>query len=383
MDKIRIEIGKRLQVELLRRNMKAEAAALTSGIDPSIISAYLTGSRRINFLELSQLCNSLGVNPVRLAYSKKYSPAKIAFRSVGPKAQRLAAEIEDTFFLIKDFLPKITVQKLPRQETTVSRDAITEAATAANNILKETETPESFLEKHNIPVFPIRSDEKFDAFLVSNTSSAAICVNTKNPPHRIRFSLAHEISHLLFDRGVELDVDVLPSELYKTKLSKELFPEFFAYKFAEFFLIPLEEVSSLALSWPSVNAEYAQQLLDRRGTTKEVLSNAVYDALCIIGKNISYIEGEAQSDAYRSTSSDFARMDYESPGRPHQFPSRITYSTVAQKLSGLRQGRLDDCVSNFLCREKADIATILKVNRESFSESVFEHILGVLQIELR
>lgn len=387
MNTVRQNIGKRLDLEFSRRALKPETVANAAGVDASVVTAYLDGSRTLNLRELSAICDTMGINPVRLLYSQKYTPARITFRSIGAKEQKAAAAIEDAFLLIKDFLPKTAAPK-QRREVSLSRfDAITEAASAANRVLKDASTPEAFLEKYNVPVFAVKSEQDFDAFLLSVSSRTAICVNTHDkPPHRIRFSLAHEICHLIFDRDDQLAVDVLlPSELYKARLSKEHFPEFFAYKFAQFFLLPFDEVGTLATSWPTVSEKAAQELLDRQGASREVLCNAVLDAVNMLDKGASLHVMDAFHDDYRATSGDFARMDFESEAFQRTCPSggRVSYETVAGRFAGLKPGRIGNETRTFLAGKKAEVATILGNNRDSFSDSILEHIKEVLQLELR
>lgn len=291
INSIRKKIGSRLKYELKRRGLDCSADL---GVPEDVLRGYLKGSRQIKFSELTTICNHLGVNPVRLIYSENYPELNIVFRNVRQSVQKTVSLIEDVFLLLESILPKLNVPQLnvPQYNHINSnklssiKDIISEAATYASRIRKKHSTPEKFISYYSIPLFPVRYNDEFDAFIITKDDRAVICINMDKTPQRIRFSLAHEICHLLFDRQNVVTVDVfLPNLYWKDRFTSDEIPEIFAYKFAEFYLLPYEEVHSVTIKWPELDLSKCQKLINNYKISKDVLANAIYDVL--LCRNIS------------------------------------------------------------------------------------------------
>ena len=387
---VRKEIANRLKYELRRRNLTSSQAGNISGISEDNINNYLVGKREINFSEIKAVCSGLGINPVRLLYSENYPYSKLAFRNLQHDIQRFATKIEDTFLLIKELLPVIAISQLSRFDKKGKGyeriDIITEAAGSASKIQLQYKTPEQFITKLSIPVFPISCPEvNFDAFVISHEAHAAICVNTNKPPQRIRFSLAHEIAHLLYDRESDVPVDVFIPDLYwKTKVDPNEVPEFFAYKFAEFYLIPFDKLVPVVKKWPSLDKGKCQILIDEGETSKDVLANAIYDAYAVESNFFIHQSGDHNIDYEIPASGDqFRRMDWEEQREPisRELSDPVRFKHIQYLLSDLKASEDAKRVYSFLEECKQKVALSVKAKRDSFSDDVFAHISKVLQLE--
>lgn len=393
---IRKEIASRFKYELDRRNLSPAKVSSLVGLPDSVIESYLSGIREISFAEVTTICSGLGINPVRLVYSESYPTSRLAFRNAVSEAQKLAATVEDVFLLIKEFLPKPDLPGMKRTyNTAYERDhIIIEAAGVTEKIRQHLRTPEDFITRYSIPIFPIMSDNAdFDAFVMSDGERFTICVNTSKPPQRIRFSLAHEIAHILYDRNTELPIDTLLTNLYwKRKISESEVPEFFAYKFAQFYLIPHDAVFHIAKAWPNLDLGACQRLIDEGRTSKDVLVNAIFDMLTCHREIISpSFQAELDEDDYQPIGDQFRRMDYEE-GR--DIESRYdemdsyrtkspTFKNIQTVLSRLRNNPEAKGVYGFLNEHRNSIVNIVERKKNAFSDKILQHIEEVLKIELR
>ncbi len=114
MTNIRREIAARLKFELNRRGLSPSQASKLINISSSVIKSYIDEKRDIKFDELSLICNSLGVNPVRFLFSETYPKTSLAFRNIRPEAQIISSQIEDVFLLVEEALPDIDVPQEQR-----------------------------------------------------------------------------------------------------------------------------------------------------------------------------------------------------------------------------------------------------------------------------
>lgn len=400
MKDIRQEIAERLKFELVRRGLTPSKASDYTNIPSSIIASYINGKREIVFDEIAILCNSFGINSVRLLFNKEYPKTTLAFRNLGNEIQTFSSKVEDVFLLIENSLPVI---KSPEYQRTIKsaykrHDVIQEAGALASKFRKRYSTPESFLAEYHIPVIPIKSLEAdFDAFIISNGPKSAICINTYNrPPHRLIFSLAHEICHLLFDRNRIIPVDVfLPSLHWQADISDDLLPEFFAYKFAQFYLIPYDVSIQLAKKFPNLDLQTCQRAVNEGGTLKEVLANAIFDTLTsnqeFFSRETKHHDDE-EEERYQAVGDQFRRMDYEENREPNLFEQIdrdirrkpvISFKQVKRILENITPSRDAESVHAFLKESKKTLIQCISKDVDSYSDDILEYIEEILQIELR
>ena len=399
MRNIRQEIAERLKFEFGRRGLTPAKASDFTNIPSSIIASYINGKREIVFDEIARLCKSFGINPVRLLFNKEYPKTTLAFRNLGNEIQAFSSKVEDVFLLIENSLPVI---KPPQYQRTIKgaykrHDVIQEAGALASRFRKRYSTLESFLAEYHIPVIPIKSlAADFDAFIISNGPKSAICINTYNrSPHRLIFSLAHEICHILFDRNRFIPVDVfLPSLHWQADISDDLLPEFFAYKFAQFYLIPYDVSIQLAKKFPNLDLQACQRAVNEGRTLKEVLANAIFDTLTsnqeFFGRATKHDDYEEET--YQAVGDQFRRMDYEENREPDLFEQIdrgirrrpvISFKQVKTILENINPSRDAKSVHAFLKESKKTLIQCISKDVDSYSDEILEFIEGILQIDLR
>ncbi|ABW68902.1 hypothetical protein Dole_3099 [Desulfosudis oleivorans Hxd3] len=358
----------------------------------------MAGKREIVFDEIVKISESFGINAVRLLFDKEYPETNLAFRNLKNDIQVFTSKVEDVFLLIENSLPKINAPSFSRNLRSGYRrhDVIQEAGAFVSEFRKRYPTPEVFLTQYQVPVIPVESIEAdFDAFIVSHGPKAAICVNTyKRPPHRLIFSLAHEVCHMLFDRNRDIPVDVfLPSLHWNVDISEELLPEFFAYKFAQFFLIPYDESIHLAKKFPELDLAACQNAVDEGRTLKDVLANSIFDTLT---SNQEFFYQEARHDddeeEYQVSGEQFRRMDYEENREPDWIEQIdrdirrspvISFRQIKKILENITPSRNAQAVQGFLKESQKTLIQCIRQDTALYSENVLKYIEETLQIELR
>jgi hypothetical protein len=380
---IRHEIAERLSYELKKRSESKSLIAEKYNLDENILTAYLKAEREINIEEIRIICNQLNINPSRLLFDKEYPKVKISYRNSAHNVQNFASTIEDIFLLIRDSLPKV---KIPIWERELSQscsrsDIVIEASSYSNNIKKDFNLPINFLYHHSIPVLPLsRPDIDFDAFLLRESNKVLICINSSRPLQRINFSLAHEISHLLFDKFVDVPIDsLLPDFYWREKLNPNEISEFFAYKFAEFYLIPFESASRLAEKWPRIDIQFAQDLVNKGITTKDVLANAIFDTIPFTQKMTEIFNSDNIAN-----NEHFKRMDWED-GRDKEVleskRSSINFQDIINHLDLLQSGSDLKALSDFLNESQKLFIQFIESEHLMLSDEVYEYIMGIVKFE--
>jgi len=382
MSLIRNKIADRLQYEFERRNLSPGLISQKCSLDDGKISAYLQGEREIDIEEIKKICDSVNINSTRLLFSKEYPKVNLSYRNSAKAVQYFASTIEDIFLLLKGSIAPAKIEEFKRSFALNNnkKDIITEAASYSKKIKAKFNTPIDFLKSNSIPVLPQhKPDIDFDAFLIREDNKMLICVNTARVPHRINFSLAHEISHIIFDRSIDVPIDTLLTNFYwKDWLSSHEIPEYFAYKFAEFYLIPFDSAYRLAKSWPNIDLAFAQDLLNHSITTREVLANAIFDVL-------QTLDLDTTNDVNYSPESDhFKRMDWEEGNDifPNQYDKlKIDFSIILKKLNNLKCNSDTIDIDNFFNESQEKIKQIIELERLNLSEEIYEYIMGTLGIE--
>ena len=77
---IRKIIANRLYYELDRRDIPLSDIAKKTNLKVQKIEKYLNGSIEIKIADIMAICQSVGVNAVRLLYSQQYPKSKLSFR---------------------------------------------------------------------------------------------------------------------------------------------------------------------------------------------------------------------------------------------------------------------------------------------------------------
>ncbi|WP_295436869.1 XRE family transcriptional regulator [uncultured Thiodictyon sp.] len=295
MTQIRDIVAKRLRREADRRGMSAVDVAGLAGQPLAVVDGYFSGHRTISFQETGAICEALTINPVRL-FLRRYPLARTLFRGASREAIRAAGRIEDAFLTVREALPPVSVLRVQKPDDGHA-DLNMLLGTLAVSV-RETRglatRIETLLDVCSVPVISVRAGELFDAFLLTSEKWSAICVNIDRPSTRVHFSLLHEIAHLLYHRDLELPLDIFPPNFYREWIAAEDRQEFVAYKFAQFFALPFEEVESIARRWPAFDTDRACALLASGRVSVDVLTNALFDLLRLFGRTVPFLDLKAQ-----------------------------------------------------------------------------------------
>lgn len=381
MNNARKQIAARLRYEFERRNLSADNVAQESNLAKGVVSAYLEGKKEIDINELKLICAPFDINSTRLLFSKDYPKVKLSFRNTSRGVQKIAAVVEDIFLILQQSITSYTGPSIARKTSGSEKktELINEAATLSKKIQKDFPTPQDFLRTFSVPVIALNlKDCSFDAFLIRKDNKIAICINSSTPPPRIQFSLAHEISHIIFDENTEVPVDTfLPNFYWKKWITKSESPEFFAYKFAQFYLLPFEKIYSLSYKWPKIDLELAQKLVENGITTKQVLANAINDYLTV-NPPMTPMQDDV---CYTPSSDQFRRMDWEE-GHDMQYPHRdsppINFQSVNAVVNSIKASSKSGFVYEYLRDNASLIDSILINEKQNISEEIFEEIKRIL-----
>lgn len=347
MTEIRSIVANRLRREADRRNLSSLEIAALAGQAEQVVDGYLSGNRVIDFRETGAICAALSINPVRL-FQQDYPTTRTLFRGATRDAARAAARVEEAFLTIRDILPRAKIPQVQRpddQHPDISM-LIGTLVPSIQSVRQKTPSVEQFLDTYQVPIIPIHASQQFDAFLLTCESSLAICINIDQAPVRVHFSLLHEIAHILYHRDQDLPVDTFSPNLYLEKIAPEARPEFIAYKFAQFFMLPFDKIERLAQRWPAFDAGTACDLVQSGRASVDVLANALFDMLRLQRRQLSYPQVR-----------DNIKADMGACG--------------AADMGGLLA---------FLERRQADLRSRISEQREMFSDGVYRRITEALQL---
>jgi Zn-dependent peptidase ImmA (M78 family) len=342
-------VGKRLENEIARRGLCLNFVADNCGLPPSAVNEILSGESEINLKNITSMCSTIHLNIYRLL-SKDYTVCKIHFRNVNESSQDIASQVEDAFLILRPYLP--TRKKTPTYSLDVLDRKYSDLIVNVLNTIQAFQSKfgdnlYSAIDLLKLPVFQIYDD--FDGFFLDSGNHCAICVNTNAPPVRIRFSLAHELAHFLFDKDTQepLPVETWKFNPYKAIVEERDISEFMATKFAQYFLVPFKEAEDLwqRSNWPdSINLDFAQWIIDRHCVSIEVLANVFFDM--------------ARINGHKS----------------------VNYRWIKDYLASQLTRTPDDHIWAFLRKKKNELLQILEENQEEFSGPVFQHLKGLFQL---
>lgn len=286
---IRTEISSRLAAEMARHSLTAADIARAANLNVEIVNSYLAANREFKFQELASLCGALGINFISFI-SHDYSTPKLMFRKCGGASKAAIQPIENAIQLIRHILPDPQPVNLAR--TVEFNDRAIMSALVSNSVSEVKQqygnSIESVYTALGLQIIPVSSADDFEAFFFSSGGKYAVCINMTNTAYsRAIFSLLHELSHYIYDRELSIDVDTRASMFSRT-IVRGFEPEFFATKFAQYFLIPIEKASRWALNWP--NPDYADigEAINNSHCSKEVAVNAILDCLEMRGQAEQY-----------------------------------------------------------------------------------------------
>ena len=288
------------------------------GLDDSKLSKSLAGARRFSSLDLARIAEAFDV-PVEWLLTGAESPLAVAARSTGGSARR-AIKRAETLTTLRSDLTKIGYPQHPHPTLPVARrggfvhqgtelaGAATIQVEAAGRSVLEEDLPRLIEDVFGIDVAVEDLGEQFDGLAAHRPDAALILANACKVPARQRFTLAHELAHLLSgdDQAVHLDRDV-----YRTGQNPT---EGRANAFAAAFLMP-EDV-----------------LRDRIGTTGrpvEALANLAFELMVSPSSlayrlfNLGLIDAGTRDRLKAITEKEAARL----AGRADELAARLTRSS--------------------------------------------------------
>lgn len=242
---------------------RVTAADRVDALSPSALSRIESGQRRVASHELAELADLLGVAVDDLLGTRKRSAALVLaarVTQVSPADYRTVAERARQVLEADDLLSRIvpagaplSMSSVPHGDVSVTKDGGRELAKRAREALGLGDGPigdlTAIIEEHigaHVLVEPLPPGvHGFCAVCPSADglpAAAVIIVNGDDVSGRQRFTLAHELCHLLADDPV--DVEVLSSQTEKSPAEHR------ADAFAVAFLAPEEGVRRAVGSQP-------------------------------------------------------------------------------------------------------------------------------------
>nr|WP_239148646.1 XRE family transcriptional regulator [Streptomyces anulatus] len=222
-----------------RSGLTHDAFAEQAGINGTKLSKALEGARRFTSLDLARIAEHCGVT-VDWLITGEEPPLAVAARTTSGRAGRALNEARRFSTLRTDltslgiFRPALRIEAEPRgtlADTALARAAAAGYTVPGSNLIELVETV------FDIDVAVIDAgvaDGGFDGLAASTEDGQQIVLAATELPARQRFTLAHELGHLLAgdDQGFHLDQDVFAKEQMKDPTEMK------ANAFAAAFLMP-------------------------------------------------------------------------------------------------------------------------------------------------
>lgn len=220
------------------------AFAQDIGLDDSKLSKSLGGARRFSSLDLARIADKCGVTVDWLVTGEEPALA-VAARTTSGEA-RTALEAAKRYSTMREDLavfgwqqpwqpvePESVFGTYAEQGRALADVALARVASAGLSV-GDVDLPGLVEKAFGADVTVVALDEGFDGLAASSEEAKLIVLGTSQVPARQRFTLAHELGHLLAgdDQGVHLDKDV-----YDKTQAKDP-SEMRANSFASAFLMP-------------------------------------------------------------------------------------------------------------------------------------------------
>lgn len=236
--------------------LSRRAFAQAIGLDDSKLSKSLSGARKFSSLDLARVAEQCDVTVDWLVTGEEPELA-LAARTTSGEA-RTAVEAAKRFSVMREDLAAfgweqpwhgVTAEftsKLYAEEgqalADAARDRLREIFQSAVQAMAEKPLPDIVEKAFGADVTAINLDEGFDGLSVSSGGVKIIILDCCGSPARQRFTLAHELGHLLAedDQGVHLDKDIYDRAQAKDPTEQR------ANAFASAFLMPEETLRDAA-----------------------------------------------------------------------------------------------------------------------------------------
>jgi Zn-dependent peptidase ImmA (M78 family)/transcriptional regulator with XRE-family HTH domain len=223
--------------------LNRHAFAQEIGLDDSKLSKSLSGTRRFSSLDLARIADRFEVT-VDWLITGEEPPLAVAARTTSGDAHT-ALEAAKRYTTMRGDLaslgwpqpwrpvPAAASGTYAEQGRALARSALDLAAKASRSI-NEADLPSLTEEVFGADVAIVALAEGFDGLAASSDDAKLIVLGTSPVPARQRFTLAHELGHLVAgdDQGVHLDHDVYDKSQAKDPSEQR------ANSFASAFLMP-------------------------------------------------------------------------------------------------------------------------------------------------
>lgn len=338
---------------MTRQGIILPELARNSGINQSIIGEYLDAEREIKFPELRPIFESLGQDLIQ-ALSAKPIIAYVSWRKTPTHDRELAASLAKSFLRVEDLLPK------PKQPHLAIRldDSENDPGMLLSEVKRATESAQKILghrrvedayRQWGVPVIGLHlGNDALDGMCLSASSGKTlVVVNADQPLTRLRFTLLHELWHVLFDQKKDIPPDHLGQDFYRDKIPRDAVPEYRANKWAQLWLVSWDVASKAYDSFQKgSDLAWAQQVLRDAGASSFVLANAIFDV---------------------------ARFKQ----------TKLTYASIRDRLQqdqGLQGNFGLPDVRRFVDEETQSIGRLIESHEAEFGESVLSGLRATLQL---
>jgi Zn-dependent peptidase ImmA (M78 family)/DNA-binding XRE family transcriptional regulator len=214
-------IGSR--VKRARENLKISQEELARRLgynSPATISHFETGQRKVSIADLHQLSEVLGT-PLEYFFEQEEIGTEMQrFRLRAMEVRPSARESVGAFLAF--------AHKHSRKSSKIPSDIREKRpGVAAEIILNLTDTseppinPNHVAKSLNVPVFNWDFPDEVSGIYVVEEDASSIGVNQSHPSVRQRFTIAHELGHLLYHKEDSLFVDFLDTEMAQYSYNDE------------------------------------------------------------------------------------------------------------------------------------------------------------------
>lgn len=226
------ELGLRISQWRTQRGLSQAALAMRVGLDQPKLSRIEAGERRVSSLELADLADALGVDPLDLLQDRPLPESAVAAARGGTEAIAVdssaidaAVDVLRTWRLLVDdgFAPHLSERFVPSPRIQPLSDIEDGKAVAhelrakINNVDGPIDELISVATELGLVVVYRPLGHPCDGACVADGDRAVAVINSSQWGSRQRFTLAHEIGHWILgdvDSGPRMDRDVLEGSDY-------------------------------------------------------------------------------------------------------------------------------------------------------------------------
>lgn len=223
--------------------------AVSVGLDPSKMSKSLSGARRFSSLDLARIADHAGVTVDWLLSGEEPPVAVAARRMAGGtteravKQARRVVELRTTATRLgyRQRWPEVAFDETggrAYEQGAALAGAAQRAVAEAGQSSVPLQLPDMLEDVFGVDVYLTELGDGVDGLTASTPDARVILASLTQIPYRQRFTVAHELGHLLAgdDQGIHIDEDIFGPA------SKKGLSEMRANAFAAAFLMPEEEV---------------------------------------------------------------------------------------------------------------------------------------------